>query len=79
MRGAGPRAIGVSFPEPMVLTVTCTDPARGSFFDVQRPGQDARRQGLEPGEKFSCRLLAGPADITFGYATEFVFEVEGAA
>lgn len=71
------RTVGVDYDTVQVLTVTCTDPLRGSYFDVQRPGQPGRRQTLEPGEKFDCRLLPGPADITFGPATDWAFEAEG--
>ncbi len=78
LTGSGPSTVGVCFDEVQILTVTCTDPARGTFFDVQRAGQPGRRQVLDPGEVFSCRIAAGPADITFGMATDFVFDLERA-
>lgn len=73
--GHGPRTVGIESRVVMILTVTCTDPARGSFIDVHRPAQpEGRRQELGPGETFRCRVAAGQADITFGDATEFRFD-----
>ncbi len=75
--GQGPRAIGVNFPEVMILKVANSDLGRPTFFDVARPGGAARRQEVEPAEVYRCRIAAGPADITFGHGTEFVFYPEG--
>jgi hypothetical protein len=75
--GSGPRAIGVNFQEPMILKVANSDLGRPTFFDVTRPGGgDGRRQEIEPAQVFRCRVLPGPADITFGQGTEFVFYPE---
>jgi hypothetical protein len=63
----------VDFASPMGLTVTNLDEARGTFFDVTRPGADGRRQVIEPGQTFDCVIGPGPATITFGFGLDCRF------